>query len=771
MVKFILNINKVNMDSKFISKYVKRMTKYMSNINPDWDKNDIEKIVRKMIKEQAMNPEVTLDNNYTGESRDTTLLSVFDWILTRKPIIAGNGTFYKNQNEAINPITLMLDEWADSRKAFKAEMFKVGETLGFESHKYHDLDRNQLNEKINMNAYYGSSGAPSSAFYSKWSGPATTLTAQSVISTAETMFESFLADNYIYLDLTELLEWVNSVLKEDFDSSDDILINENELCLKSREELCDRLVKKILNTTDDDWDILYNYLLSIKDMDITRLYYKNNMIEFIKDHEYIQSIFVDILYKVENLSYADKNDEDWLQKIPNDYRQDFFGKTVKDWNKFVNKQYFMDPNKPPKSIINDLDILSNYLIKYCYTRFLSIDRIYRLRNFKRRVVTVIDTDSNFLSLDTLINYLFSNVLREDYGRDFLHNEFITVNIITFVITNAIQDMLAYYGEMCNIPADYRGRFDMKNEFFNSLLVIGKAKKRYISKQMLREGNLLSPPKADIKGFDFKKATTSEYAEKVFMNIIKKHILNSEFIELPQMIKEIKMFKNDIMNSIKNGERTFLPLGSAKELGAYKNPSSIASVRGSYAWNILYPDNTIEFPSKVSLVKMNIFTEDDIADLEKTEPEIYNTIIDKIFNDKTGMFVTESYDNGIDYVNIKSKEWYKKLPKKYQSKYKKLGPVAWNEFVDTIDFNDPKYAAEKKGKTIYKKKGLQVLAIPSNTNIPDWAKPYIDYSTMINNIIGPFKPVLEIFGTQFTEEGKSKNGVNRKTDTITNIIKF
>ena len=66
MVKFILNINKVNMDSKFISKYVKRMTKYMSNINPDWDKNDIEKIVRKMIKEQAMNPEVTLDNNYTG---------------------------------------------------------------------------------------------------------------------------------------------------------------------------------------------------------------------------------------------------------------------------------------------------------------------------------------------------------------------------------------------------------------------------------------------------------------------------------------------------------------------------------------------------------------------------------------------------------------------------------------------------------------------------------------------------------------------------------
>jgi DNA polymerase elongation subunit (family B) len=66
---------------------------------------------------------------------------------------------------------------------------------------------------------------------------------------------------------------------------------------------------------------------------------------------------------------------------------------------------------------------------------------------------------------------------------------------------------------------------MKNEFFNTLLVIGKAKKRYISKQKLREGNLLIPPKSDIKGFDLKKASTSEYAETVFMKLISNMIIN------------------------------------------------------------------------------------------------------------------------------------------------------------------------------------------------------------------------------------------------------
>ena len=43
--------------------------------------------------------------------------------------------------------------------------------------------------------------------------------------------------------------------------------------------------------------------------------------------------------------------------------------------------------------------------------------------------------------------------------------------------------------------------------------------------------------------------------------------------------------------------------------------------------------------------------------------------------------------------------------------------------------------------------------------------------MVNNIIAPFKPVMELFNNRFTEEGKTKGGVNRKTDKLTNIVKF
>ena len=754
------------MDSKYLKKYKERMCQAMMQANPTWKKKDVEKIVERTIEERLENPTVTLDNNYTHEQKDSTLLSVLDWSLDRKPLIAGNGTFYKNQYEALNPTREMLDEWAENRKFFKKKMFQAGEMYGTNSREYNDNDRKQLNEKINMNSYYGGSGAKTSAFYSKWSGPATTLTAQSVISTAEQTFEAFLADNYVFLNLTELIEWIRSILKKDF-YLDDFIVR------VKRQDVIQHLLSRILNKEENDEEILQNYLTDCTIDELTFLYYKNNMIAFIENHNPVKDMIIDILEKVENYDHVDEKDPQWLRYIPSKHYDEFKNQSAKKWNKFVNKEMFMDPNSPPDSIIKELDVLSECIIKYVYTEYLSFDRIYRLKNFFRNTVTVIDTDSNFLSLDILMNYLLNSVIEPDgYGRSQRHNEFVLINTITFIITKIIRITLDFYGKQSNIPEEYRGRFDMKNEFFDELLVIAEKKKRYITKQTLREGNYNNPPKIDTKGFDFKKATTSEYAEKVFNQLIKDYVVTPEHVDVKSLINGLRAFKKEIITSIRNGERKFLPNGNAKEFGAYKEPGREQSVRGVLTWNYLYPDNQIELPAKISLVKMNIFNEEDMEDLERTHPEIYQTIMDKIFNDTTGFFVTSTFIPPITYVNPKKKEWYSDIPKKYQTKFKKLGPFEWNKWVDKVMDHEVKVAdKEREGYYEYKKRGLQVLAIPSNAKIPDWAMPYIDYDTMVNTIIAPFKPVLEIFNAKFPEIGKTRNGVNRKTATVSNIIKF
>ena len=667
-------------------------------INPKWDEKDINKILNTMLMEQMQNPQVTMDNNVTGENRDSTLLSVLDWAIKRKPIISGNGTFYKNQHEALNPIAKMLDGFLNNRKAVKKKMFQVEDKT---SDKYKDLDREQLNWKILVNSYYGASGMPKSAFYSQYSGPATTGVAQSVISTTETLFESFLVDNFKFIDINEAFHYMNTILETDYELEDWVVH-------ATRDDLFDRIVSMFYDDvyTDEYGELIRRYIEHLSIEDVTKIYYKNQFMEFTRVHDNIRD-FYDVLFSsVRNLKYAKTIDD-----IPEDLVNKFGGdeeEVVKSYNSYVNNQYFMDPNSPPETVTEVLDKLNKIYMKYVYHPFMVIDRIYRLKFFNRKTVCIVDTDSNILAMDTWVDFCNTYLLRGEYGRSEENNTFIMINTIAYFITNAVGKTLEVYGEHSNIPEDFRPRFNMKNEFYFNKLIIGRKKKRYISSIKLREGNLLDPYKPDLKGFDFMKATTSEYAKKRFDMIVKNHILESPLPDISAILGELSKFEKDIRESINNGELTYLPLGNAKDLAAYKDPYSQQGVRGSLAWNVIYPDRAISFPSKVSILKLKIFTLDDMEDLAVTNPDIYNRIKTEIFESKVEKFAS---------------------------------------------------------------KGLQVIAIPQNEKIPKWCFPYIDYNTVINNIIGQFQGVLDTFGINSPEVGRTIKSVNRKTKKFSNIVRF
>lgn len=159
--------------SAFIKAWRKDMLETLYHIDPSLQdsEDEMNDTIDRMLKKQMSLPKVTLDNNYTGERRESNLVSVLDWILTRKPLVAGNATFYKPHTEAMNPIADMIDGFLAERKRLKKEMFKVGEIEGTDADRYKDLDRAQLNEKILANSYYGASGLKVSPFYSLYSGP------------------------------------------------------------------------------------------------------------------------------------------------------------------------------------------------------------------------------------------------------------------------------------------------------------------------------------------------------------------------------------------------------------------------------------------------------------------------------------------------------------------------------------------------------------------------------------------------------------------------
>lgn len=699
-------------NSKFIENFKQDAIASFKIAHPEWDEKKMDKVISKMITSKISIPQCEIDNNFTKERRDTNLLTILDWTYKRKPLIAGNGTFYKNQYEAINPIASMLNGFLTKRKSLKKEMFAIQDKT---SRRYADLDLQQAIQKVNANSYYGASGMPSSAFYSLYSGPATTASAQSVISTANATFEGFIMDNFYFYDINECFNWLLSVNRKiDEDASIDKWVMRHDA-----DEVFEKLKRMFLEWHDRYEPLLRDYLSNLSVTRLTRIYYANQLMEFTKDHSYVMELNKKILDDTIVYPVVNKKDPDWESKIPKKFKGEY--KTAEDYNDMACQVAFMDPNKPPKEIKDTLEKLSEIYLKYVYHRYSAFDRIYRLKNFGRKCVVVIDTDSNIIALDTWIQFM-NDMIAKNTDKPKENVEFILVNSITYTLSAVITDTLLNYGADSNVPEEFRPIYNMKNEFFMRRLAIGNVKKRYLSLFKLREGNLLNPPKTDIKGFDFKKSVTSDKCEEIFTKLAEDYVLKSDTIDVPALMKELRQMEKDIKESILNNEIDYLPIGNVKEDAAYADPGSEQSVRGAITWNLLYPDKMIERPSKVKLIKLNIFCEEDIKELQYVDKRAYDIIIDKIFHDTTGIFVVHGVDN-------------------------------------------------KTGKAKVKIRGMQCIAIPTTQTIPEWIKPYIDYNTMINTIMGPFKSVMELLKMPYISEGKTKNGVSRKTNKLSNIIIF
>lgn len=691
-------------DSEYLTICRDKMHKSIMRMHPNWDEKKVKKKINEILLRDIKNPSVIADNNYTHQSQKTTLLTILDWALDKKPIIAGNGTFYKQHSESDNPNSEMVNGFLVDRKKYKAQMFAVEDES---SPIYQNFDLKQQNTKRLANSYYGASGAKTSPFYSEYSAIATTSSAQSVISTTETTFEAFLADNVTFIHFNELVDWVDTVLDEDVEI-------EEWVVRKTQEEALERISSKILGLTKHQKDVLEKFFKELTVEESTRLYWKDNLIEFTETHKKVKNIHDKIFSSIEDYDEVDNENE-----IPSKFRDKFSDSKnpVKDWNKFVSVQKFYDPNNAPETITKYLEELARIYKKYVYVRFAHVDRIYRLKNFNRDVVTVIDTDSNILSLDTWMNYCIDNLMQGSYGRSFDDNIFIAINTITYIITEVVTDILLYYGECSNVDEEIRPRFNMKNEFYFARLIIAKTKKRYLSKIILREGNRLKKPKYDVKGFDFKKATTSEDAEKFYMGMVKNDLLDAPEIDLNHIMNKLYAFKKEIERSIRASEITYLPNENAKELEAYKDPSTSQGVRGVLTWNMCEPDKMLEFPAKVRIVKMNIEKEEDLLPLKSKDPALYERLLNGIFRDTTGIFI--------------------------------------------------KLRRNNKGQMVPTCCGMNVLAIPSNEVIPEWALDYIDYRTIVNNVLAPFNSVTDIFNLPGIEEGRT----GRRTTGISNIIKL
>lgn len=598
----------------FIKEYIEKSTDILHRILPNENRDDIKSFVKKKVNKKLIDPTVNLDNNVTGENRDTKLSNLITWLEKKKPVISGNATFYMQPTELLSPTANMLRSLKKLRKTIKSEMFKYNPG----DDEYGNLDLDQSNTKVIMNAEYGGSGTKSAAFYTRWSPPATTLLAQSIITTMANLFESIVGDNNKFMSIQECFDWILCVFEKE-SLNDDL---PKWIKIPNKELLKQRIKNHFYIYDIRDDFIINKYIESLNDKETVYLYYAHNLHDFIKDHDNVGKLIRNILSTLPTSPYS--------ASIPEAYSDKF--EDISKYNEYLQDEMFMNPHHIPEPIKIDIVKLNTLLFKFCHVSYLTPDSIEKLNHHKRNTVLLVDTDSNVIYLDPFVKFIKNEICGgNNFGRKDIYNDLIIVNMMANFLDMLAKDILELYGIKHNMDESSRAELTMKNEFLFRTLMLLTAKKSYLASIVLREGHLFDPFKTEIKGVQFIKSAVSEIVSERFTKITEDNILFSEEVNLKGLMRDLRQFEYEIIKDLREGGTKYLKAQGLKADDAYKDPWIIQIYKATNAWNIIYPENKIYPLDRSFIVKLGVKSLVDIERIQHKHPDIYETIKSKIFN--------------------------------------------------------------------------------------------------------------------------------------------
>ena len=452
----------------------------------------------------------------------------------------------------------------------------------------------------------------------------------------------------------------------------------------------------------DEMGIIWEILTRLNQDDLDRLFYKNNLFNFIDNAPVAQAL----IYLLQQL------------KAP-----------------------FMDPNEPPEEIKDALAEFCNVLKEFVYYDKQIIDRLEKMDALIRSVSIIQDTDSAIVSFDGWYQYVRSmcagvpmaiknevvDVMKYLDGEsditkeprtmvdeyDFINDDVIEVqrlidpmeiipqdglkysiiNILGYCVGVLVNDYMEKYCANAHTTNERPCLITLKNEFYFARVLTTEAKKHYASKMEVQEGNIIPEDKRlDVKGMDaFVKSSMNPAIQERLRKILYEDILNSEDIDQIKVLRDIARVEKEIFDSINSGEKKFFKPVKVKSISAYENPMRIQGIMASYAYNALHQAGTeaLDMTSRnsVDVVKVDM-NKKNIDKIKDTFPDVYEKALE--------LFKTPEFEGGISSI-----------------------------------------------------------AIPLNESIPGWILPFIEYDAIINDNVSGF-PIESIGLFRGTAKNNSTN---------------
>jgi len=542
----------------------------------------------------------------------------------------------------------------------------------------------RLYSKIKL---YGSIGQVSCLYYNVNIASSVTVQGRSCISTAMLQFEMFLANNSNFGSLNEVITFIDNIVTEKREYSDRLILDNDITMTES--------FNKVMMTcgfdyipSEEDLLIVWEIFGRLKQEDWNRLYYKNNLYDFVNNRSMTNAL----IYILTELH-----------------------------------EPFLDPNDVPSEIKVELDEFLSFLKEYVYYSYQIIDRLDKAENMIRKVVALGDTDSNIVSLDAWYRFTLDKVVdipmaikkkklkaisfletdefgdsdklkvidfvEDDRDYDFKNDEIISIhksmnvlsiipqegvrysiiNIMAYCLYKLINDYMCKYTQNSNsYDPKKKCLLIMKNEYLFKRVLLTLAKKNYATIQELQEGKFLNGL-LDIKGLPIAKTTLNIKTQEKLQEILFEDVLNSDEIDQLRVLKDLAKVEKEIFDSLLSKNKEYYKPLTIKSMNSYDDPFRLSGIKASYVWNVLRYDNIaaidLEVRNNIDVIKVDI-TQKNVEKIKELYPDVYDKIIPLL---KEKPFI----------------------------------------------------------------KGITAMAVPKNSELPDWTLEFIDYPTIINDNLKNF----------------------------------
>ena len=673
-------------NSSFIQSIYKTTLKRMVSLNlPMLSTQEIDKAIDYSMNKRYKPVESKVYNNYTEKTATNTLLELTDYIYEREPIKTAWGVLFQKRGVKPNPLTKLIHMFMLNRDKEKKIMFQYPK--GSEEYEEHNLL--QLLAKVDTNAIYGALGNVACIFYNLHVAASITYQGRSYISAAIMFFEMFLSNNVKFGSLNEVITFIDNVRTE----APKRHYNDKEILDRNitPEEVLSKLVLtcgdfrhgKIKWVPDQrDLDIIWEQVNNLSQEDLNRIYYKNNLYEFLDNTSMTRAL----MYILKSMT------------VP-----------------------YLDPNKVPDNIKVEMETFCDLLREYVFYDHQIIDRIDRNTNMIKNVSLISDTDSTIVSFDAFYNYTLQKIqqtgilseleiakyyvdgvayMEDDkngnptyrgvtyddpvYDYDFFNKKVIEQERLINPLEIIPQDNLRYSiiniighccGVLCNEYIESHtkmgGSYDknqqtmmyLKNEFTFKRTLLTQVKKGYAAIQTVQEGNLVPDENMNdlaITGLQIKKSTLAQATRDELQKILYEDILKPDYIDQVKVIKDLAIFEDRIFQSLRSGQKEFYKPDSIKAIGRYDDPMRIQGIKASLVWNEVRDRDleAIDLNAKnnIDIVKTNI-TLATIESIKEQFPEEY----DRLYNLLNGNSeLSKTLKGSIDTIavprNVKTPEW-------------------------------------------------------------------------------------------------------------------